>query len=143
MPFVKLWINAVWGTKSRYPYLKGEIKTKVIKHIKENSRRIKIYIDTINGHDDHLHCLFGLNTTMSVSKALNLIKGESSFWINKNQITKSTFEWCDEYYAASVSESDLQRVRNYINNQEEHHRKKTFQEKVDDFLKERPAKGQG
>jgi len=56
-----------------------------------------------------------------------MIKGESSNWINKNQLTKEKFEWQDEYFAVSVSESHLEFVREYIKNQEEHHQKKTFQ----------------
>jgi REP element-mobilizing transposase RayT len=63
-----------------------------------------------------------------------LIKGESSFWINKNKLTIEKFEWQDEYFAVSVSESMLDKVRDYIKNQEEHHRKKTFQEEYDEFI---------
>ncbi len=63
-----------------------------------------------------------------------LIKGESSFWINKNQLTKERFEWQDEYFAVSVSESKIDAVRNYIKNQEEHHNKKSFQEEYDAFI---------
>lgn len=65
---------------------------------------------------------------------MQLIKGESSFWINKNKLTKEKFEWQDEYFAVSVSESILEKVRDYIKNQEEHHRIKTFQEEYDDFV---------
>jgi len=60
------------------------------------------------------------------TKTLQLIKGESSFWINKNKLTQSKFEWQDEYFAVAVSESMLEKVRNYIKNQEDHHKKKTF-----------------
>jgi putative transposase len=63
------------------------------------------------------------------------MKGESSYWINKQSLVKNKFEWADEYYAVSVSESKLDDVRKYINNQEEHHRKKTFAEECDDFMK--------
>ena len=63
-----------------------------------------------------------------------LIKGESSFWINKNELTKEKFEWQDEYFAVSVSESVVDKVRDYIKNQETHHTKKTFQEEYDEFM---------
>ena len=53
-------------------------------------------------------------------------------WGTKNKITK--FEWADEYYAVSVSESQIDKVRDYIKNQEEHHRKKTWQEECDEFM---------
>ena len=85
MAFVKIMIHAVWGTKNREPYLTKDIRTVIINHIKENARSKEIFIDTLNGYTEHLHCLLGLNADMSISKAMHLIKGESSFWINKKK----------------------------------------------------------
>ena len=65
---------------------------------------------------------------------MQIIEGESFYWINKNGLTKDKFEWQDEYYTASVSESILNKIRTYIKNQEEHHSKKTFQDEVDEFI---------
>lgn len=135
MAFVKVIIHAVWGTKNRSPYLTNEVRPLIVERIKENAKEKKIYIDSLDGSVDHLHCLFGLNADMSIAKALQLIKGESAFWINKNNITKTNFEWADEYFAASVSESALDKVRQYIHHQEEHHKKKTFQEEYDEFIR--------
>lgn len=126
MAFVRIWVHAVWGTKNRYPFLANGIKQKVIKHIKENARQKGIYIDKINGYHEHLHCIIGLNSEMSISKTMQLIKGESAFWMNKEKICNRKFEWADEYYAISISESQLEKVRNYIENQEEHHSKSSF-----------------
>jgi REP element-mobilizing transposase RayT len=67
---------------------------------------------------------------------MQLIKGESSYWINKNNLIQQKFEWQDEYFAVSVSESGITSVRNYIINQEEHHRKSFFQEEYDNFIAE-------
>ncbi len=64
-----------------------------------------------------------------------LIKGESSHWINKNNLTKRKFEWQTEYMGVSVSESVVDKVREYIRNQSEHHRIKTFSEEYDEFMK--------
>ncbi len=127
-------IHLVWGTKNRTPFLSKEIKEKVIEHIKENAKTKGIYIDRINGHTEHLHVLIGLKASMSISKVMQLIKGESAYWINKVKLTKSKFEWADEYYAGSVSESILPIVRAYIDRQEEHHKKKTFQQEYDEFI---------
>lgn len=66
---------------------------------------------------------------------MQLIKGESSFWINKSKLINQKFEWQDEYFALSISESMIGRVREYVLNQEVHHRKKTFQEEFDEFIK--------
>lgn len=136
MSFVKVMIHAVWGTKNRYPLLIDEVRQKIIQHIKQNAQIKRIYIDTINGHDDHLHCLFALNADMTISKVMQLIKGESAFWVNKEKITKTKFEWADEYFAVSVSESIIDRVRMYINKQEEHHKRITFKQEYETFIKQ-------
>ena len=107
---------------------------KVWKHISENAKEKGIYIDFINGYSDHCHCLISLGADQNIQKIMQLIKGESSFWINKNRLTKEKFEWQDEYFAVSVSESIIDKVRDYIKNQETHHKKKTFQEEYDDFI---------
>lgn len=82
-----------------------------------------------------MHCIVSLSAHQNLAKVIQLIKGESSFWINKNSLTKERFEWADEYYAKSVSASHLKSVRDYIKNQEIHHKKKTWEEKYNEFLK--------
>jgi REP element-mobilizing transposase RayT len=76
---------------------------------------------------------------MTIAKALQLMKGESTYWINKERVISIRFEWANEYYAVSVSESHLKRVRAYIDNQEEHYRKRTFAEEVEEFWQEHGA----
>ena len=134
MAYVKNWLHCVWGTKNRTPYLSGGIKNKVTDHIKVNAKEKGIYIDIINGYNEHIHCLISLNPDIALSKVIQLIKGESSYWINKKNITGSKFCWAVEYYAVSVSESHIHRVRNYIKNQEEHHRRKSWQEEYEEFI---------
>ncbi len=134
MSFVNVMIHAVWGTKNRHPYLVKEIRPLLIQHIKENAPSKNIYIDRINGFTDHLHCLLGLNADTSLSKTMQLIKGESAFWMNKERLTHNRFEWADEYFAVSVSHSMLGAVRNYIDNQERHHTKVSFQDECLQFL---------
>jgi len=143
MPFVKVMIHAVWGTKDHHPFLTKDIKPQVISHICEYAREKQIFIDCLDGSTEHLHCLFGLNADMTLAKALQLFKGESSFWINKHQITKSKFEWADEYYGVFVSESHIVSVRNYILTQKEHHKKMTFLEEYERFIKKYNNKNQG
>lgn len=135
MAHVKVYIHFVWSTKKRVPFLKTkELRKKVWKHILENAKEKGIFIDFINGYEEHCHCLISLGIDQTIEKIMQLIKGESSFWINKNKLTEHKFEWQDEYYAVSVSESMLDRVRNYIKNQEEHHTRKTFEEEIDEFI---------
>ena len=65
---------------------------------------------------------------------MQLIKGESAYWINKNHGTDTKFEWQNDFWAASVSPSGLDRVREYIKNQEDHHSRRTFKEEIDEFI---------
>jgi REP element-mobilizing transposase RayT len=134
MPLVKVWIHFVWSTKNRQPLLSDEIRPKVFQHIRQNAAEKGIFIDFIGGYVDHLHCLVSLRTDQTIEKIIQLIKGESSFWINKNKLCKEKFEWQDEYFAVSVSESVIDNVREYIKKQEEHHRKQTFKDEFESFL---------
>ncbi|HEY6503678.1 MAG TPA: IS200/IS605 family transposase [Chitinophagaceae bacterium] len=134
MGYTKIWIHLVWATKQREPLLTKNIRQKVFTHIRENGREKHIYIDFVNGHVDHVHVLVSLDADQTISKVMQLIKGESSFWINKNKLIPGKFEWQDDYFAVSVSESGIDKVREYIRNQEQHHEKKTFQQEYDEFM---------
>jgi putative transposase len=135
MSNVVIWVHVVWGTKNRYPFLKQPYRDQIIKHIKSNGWSKSLYLRSVNGHVDHLHCLAALGTEMNLSKLVMLIKGESSFWINKQNIFPMKFEWAHEYYARSVCESHVWMVDQYIKNQEAHHNKITWEDELADFLK--------
>ncbi len=134
MSYVNIWVHAVWGTKSRYPFLTKEIKAELLSHIIENAKSKGIFISIINGPTDHLHALISLPNTMTIADVMQLIKGESSFWINKNNLTEKKFQWCHKYYAASVDRFSISRVRSYIDNQETHHSKVGFSDEYEEFL---------
>lgn len=135
MPFVKIYIHIVFSTLNRVSYLSStEFRVKVWKHIKENASSKGIFIDMVNGYSDHCHCLISLGSNQNIEKIVQLIKGESSFWINKNQLTKEKFSWQDEYFAVSISESMVESVRNYIKNQEKHHQHKSFADEYQEFI---------
>jgi putative transposase len=135
MSFIKVYIHFVWSTKNRIPFLATpEIRQMMWKHIRENAKEKGIHIDFINGYAEHCHCLISLGVDQTIQKVMQLIKGESSFWMNNQKIILDKFEWQDEYFAVSVSESVLERVRYYIKNQEQHHCKKTFDDEHDEFI---------
>ncbi|MDP5201158.1 transposase [Flavobacterium sp. DG2-3] len=93
MPFTKVYIHCVWSTKNRFPFLNSiDLRQKVWQHIKENALKKDIYLDFINGYTDHFHCLISLGTDQTIQKTIQLLKGESSYWINKNQLTIDKFE---------------------------------------------------
>lgn len=95
-------------------------------HIKENANAKGIFIDFVNGYQEHCHCLVSLGTEQTISKVMQLIKGESAYWFNKQNFIPEKLEWQDEYFAVSVSKSMLNKVREYIKNQEAHHSEKHF-----------------
>jgi REP element-mobilizing transposase RayT len=134
MGYLKIWIHTVWTTKDREPLLLPEPRKTVFAHIGENAIKKGIFLDHLNGHLEHVHALISMNSNQSIDKVVMLLKGESSFWINKTGLINGHFEWQDEYFAVSVSESLVPKVRNYIANQEEHHRRKRFQVEYDELM---------
>jgi len=135
MPFIKVMIHYFWSTKNRKKIITHDLKTLLLDHIKKNSIQKGIFIESLNCTEDHIHLLISLGVEQTISKTAMLIKGESSFWINKQKIIKQHFEWQDEYTALSVSKSGIIRVKDYIANQEEHHRNQTYIEECEKFLK--------
>ncbi|PTQ94965.1 putative transposase [Mucilaginibacter yixingensis] len=134
MSFVKIWVHLVFSTKNREPLLSKQIRYDVYKHIAQNCSEKNIFLQAINGYADHLHCLISLGKDQNIAKISQLIKGESSYWINQNNLTSEKFSWQDDYFAVSVSESQVPAVITYISNQEQHHAKKTFDQEVNEFM---------
>ena len=134
MSFIKVYVHYVWSTKKRIPFLHENIRYDVLNHIRENAERKNIFIDFINGHTDHIHCLVSLNDNLSIGKIAQLLKGESSYWINQNKLTRQKFAWQDEYFAIGVGIDNLEVVRSYIEKQPEHHRKISFEDEYQNFI---------
>ncbi|MDW7681813.1 MAG: IS200/IS605 family transposase [bacterium] len=135
MPFIQIWIHLIWSTKNRQPYLTTAVRSQIIAHIRENARHKGIHLDFINGHLEHLHTLISLKSDQSIAKVAQLLKGESSYWVNQKQLINTEFNWQEEYIALSVSHSAVDKVREYIKNQQQHHQKRTFAEEYKLFLK--------
>ena len=134
MSWVRIWVHVVFSTKNREPYLASKaLRFKVFRHIKANANEKEIWLDCVNGYQEHAHCLIGLGKNQTISKIAQLIKGESSFWINRNKLTDHKFMWQDDYWAVSVSEGHLPLVRKYIHKQESYHKAQTFLEEMDGF----------
>jgi len=135
MPYIRVWIHFVWATKNREPVLTDPFRNQLFAHIQENAKKKRIFLDRVNGYHDHVHCLISLGSADTIEKIAQLIKGESSFWFNnKSGFKADRLEWQDDYFAVSVSESGVDAVRTYIDNQEKHHQKKTFAEEYTEFI---------
>ena len=114
MPFTKVMIHFIWATKSRESSISDVLKPVLLDHIKENSVKKGIFIDCMNCMQEHIHLLVSLGTDQTISKAVQLIKGESSLWVNQQNIISQKFEWQDDYIALSVSKSGIIKVQEYI-----------------------------
>ena len=134
MPYVRISVHLVWSTKNREPLLTRELRPMLFNHIQENATAKGISLDTIGGYLDHVHTLISLDSGQTIAKVVQLLKGESSHWVNENTPTGTPFEWQEEYFAVSVSDSAVDNVRAYIRGQEEHHKKKSFGEEYKEFL---------
>jgi putative transposase len=115
-----------------HPSWKEELYAYIIGIISYHNHKVL----AINGMPDHLHILIGMRPSQSISELLQDIKGSSAKWINEKGFLKQKFEWQEGYGAFSYSKSSVPNVINYIKNQEEHHKKKTFNEEYINFLKE-------
>lgn len=89
----------------------------------------------VNGVEDHVHCLIGLKPVVSVSEMMKTVKAKAAKYINHLSLTASRFEWQDGYGVFSYSQSQLDRVYKYIQNQEAHHKKQTFRDEYIELLK--------
>ncbi len=133
MAYIKIWVHVVWSVKKRQKLITKDLRPKLLEHIKRNAREKNIFIEEVNCVSDHVHLLVSLGAKQTISDVVRLLKGEASHWLNKQM--RIRFSWQEEYFAVSVSESALGKVKEYIRNQEEHHRKKSFAEEVEEFRK--------
>jgi putative transposase len=116
-----------------------DIRKKVWHHIETYAESNQIRLKAVNGHSDHCHCLVALSNTQRICDIAKLLKGESSNWINKTGLIKDyfmseDFDWQNDYNVESVSPFHLKTVIQYINNQEEHHLDKNFDDELKQFL---------
>ena len=110
------------ATKYRYPFLTTEdIRNRLWEHIEAYAESKGIHVLAVGGYDDHCHCLVSLHAEQSASKIAGLLKGESSYWINKSGLIRDVskrekFNWQEKYFVESISPNDLRNVIHYITN---------------------------
>ena len=130
----KIWLHVIFATKERIPLITFAIETKIYDHMREQLIEIGCPVRIINGMPDHVHLLFLQNPKMAVADIVKQVKGNTSHWINEQDLIPERFAWQTGYAAYSVSESQLERVFQYINHQKEHHKRKTFAMEYDEFI---------
>lgn len=132
---IKIWVHAILGTKNHYPFIKNNYQDQIYSLIKDEIAKTKCVLNTMNGTAEHVHLLFLLHPDKSIREVMHQIKGGSSYQINRAGIFNQHFNWQIGSGAFSVSESGISNLKNYIHNQKEHHKKMTFEEEYQKFLK--------
>ncbi len=127
--------HCVFAAKGREPVLVPEIRERLWPYLGGVARENGMKALVIGGVADHVHVLLSLPATMSIAKAMQLLKGNSSKWIHETFPKLASFAWQEGYAAFSVGVSGIEETRAYIRNQEEHHRTRTYREEVIMFLK--------
>ena len=132
--YTSLHYHVIFSTKNREPSLSDDVRERVWRYMGGIARENEMTALEIGGVADHVHMLLSLPASLAIAKAVQLIKGGSSHWVRGNVGGLSGFAWQDGYGAFTVSESQIETVRDYIRRQEEHHRVKTFAEEYRVFL---------
>ncbi len=133
--FTKIYIHLVWSTKDRERLLIDKVRFVVREHILKYSVEKGIHILGMNIQPDHVHVLISLSSDQQVDDTVKLIKGESSHWINSENLIPMKFSWQRGYGAFSISSSHVGAVKEYIANQDKHHRKKSYGEEFGTILR--------
>ena len=133
--YSRLWVHLIWETLRREPMLNKPAAALASTNLTKYAREKNIYMKINFFNADHTHALIDLPTDKSIEQVIQLLKGSSSHWINEQKLIKGRFAWGRGYGAFSVSHSDVDRVARYIANQEVHHRKQTFAEEYELFVK--------
>ena len=131
----KVYIHAIFSTKNREPLLAEPWRDELYRLLGGTANNLGCQSLIVGGVDDHVHMLLQLGRVIALSDAIGKIKSTSSSWVNQTQRTPSPFHWQAGYAAFSVSQSNLEAVREYIRRQPEHHCKQSYQDELRDWLR--------
>ncbi|MGN6394783.1 MAG: IS200/IS605 family transposase [Mucilaginibacter sp.] len=134
--YTQIHIQCVMAVKYRASLIQPDWKEQLQKYITGIIQNYGHKMLAINNMPDHLHMFFGFRPNQSLADLMRIVKSESTKWINDKQFTPAVFNWQEGYGAFSYSRSHVQKVVEYVMNQEEHHRHKTFMEEYEQFLKQ-------
>ena len=132
----QIYIQTVFAVKYRNAVIHKEWRPKLFGVIGNLINEANCKTIIANGVEDHAHCLIGLKPVISISELMKTVKAKSSKYINDNSLTSGRFEWQEGYGVFSYSQSQVEVVYKYIQNQEAHHSKQTFRDEYLELLKE-------
>jgi len=130
----QMYIQTVFAVKYREARITKEVKSQLMAVIGNLINETGCKTILVNGVEDHVHCFFGLKPPIDVSKVMQIAKAKSSKWVNESGLLQCRFEWQEGFGAFSYSQSHIDAVFHYIENQEKHHGKQTFLEEYIEML---------
>ena len=133
--YTQIYIQCVFAVQNRISLIKNEWKDELYKYMTGIINQHEHKLLSIGGMTDHIHALVSMHPKQAPSDLMYELKRSSSLWINENKFVVGKFSWQEGFGAFSYSQSQISRVSKYIENQETHHKKKTFREEYLDFLK--------
>lgn len=133
--YSKILLHFIWGIHHREKLISETIKLEVENYLINYSKKLDCYPLAIYANSDHVHLLIDILPSVSAEELIKKLKGSSSHFVNQERLTKVKFKWARGYAVFSVSESIKNKVKDYILNQEEHHRIRSYAEEVEMFLK--------
>lgn len=131
----QIYLHTIFAVKYRQAVIEKEWKSQLFAVIGNLINETNCKTIIVNGIQDHVHCFLCLKPVVSVSELMKIVKAKSSKYINDQALTPERFEWQEGYGVFSYSQSGVDSVYNYIQNQEEHHKKQTFKDEYQNFLK--------
>lgn len=126
---VVVWLHIIFSTKLRRPLIRAEFEARLHAHIREHLETgLGVRVKRINGMSDHIHLLVRIHSGLAIKDLVQNIKGESSHWVNQNDLSPVPFSWQKGYAVFSVYPQDIDIVEAYIAGQKEHHRERSYVE---------------
>lgn len=126
--FTKLTYHVVYGTRYRRRVISDALQERLYEYIGGIIREKKGHLIEIGGVDDHVHLLSNFPPAIAVSDMIRDVKANSAKWVNELGLIEGRFEWQKAYGAFTVSYSQIEAVRQYVRNQKEHHRERSFKD---------------
>ncbi|HHT9116593.1 MAG TPA: IS200/IS605 family transposase [Candidatus Wunengus californicus] len=133
--YINILIHTVFSTKNRESWISSSLRERLYPYMCGIARENGLKVLCIGGTDNHIHILLSLDSTTSIAKAMQLIKGGSSKWIHETFPELRLFSWQEGYGAFSIGISNVDETKKYIENQEKHHRKESFRDEYLKFLR--------
>ena len=131
--FIRNYLHITWSTKDRVSVFNNDSKIRLKDFVLEKAKENKTSVLSVNVQPEHIHLLIDLPSDLCLADFVQKIKGASSFWINQEKLVNAKLFWQRGYGAFSVSASQLDVVKNYIRNQDKHHKIKSFEEEYKEW----------